>query len=501
MNQTYTDVTTHLQQPHIMDTNYVTMATPATANTDPNLYALSKKRYHQHYYSNHHSNQNEQYFLYNSMYNNYNKKIYQAQQQQQTVATTEPMTPPPPPLRPNQLVSTNRLAYVEALVDINAVVIESIWYPKTATLSTTTLSTQKDSRISPVVPLRTFIQEVLKRSRTTYSTLQTALFYLFRSRPIIVQHLQQQQQQQQQQQKKRSHDCDWQCNAYISCGRRMFLASLVVASKFVQDKTYRNSAWAKIAGLSVNEINTAERYFLSLLDYRLYIDLPIFDRWHRLLHLRTQARMHNIPISVLDLSTCLSFAPCPNNDIMATATTFTDSTSITPITPTLNMAYPSINTNTNSTSEPSTPTLVHSYSSSISPITNINISTDKPATVFYYSSPLSLSTINTATTSMAASTPPVAAAAAATTTTTTTVTTTVCNNYCSCSQCSPLSIIPNHSLSSLRSLSSSPTPQTPITQISPVRYYSLKRKFDHLNSSSASSSSSISDKKHCRFWQ
>ncbi|KAI8087575.1 cyclin-domain-containing protein [Gilbertella persicaria] len=213
----------------------------------------------------------------------------------------------PLPLPQSHLVSTNRLAYVEALVDINAVVIESIWYPTTtmnATHHTHYPHPQhhpqhhhtKESRVSPVVPLRTFIQEVLKRSRTTYSTLQTALFYIFRARPAILQHLQQE-------------ELSWQHSAYVSCGRRMFLASLVVASKFVQDKTYRNSAWAKIAGLPVQEINTAERYFLELMDYRLYIDQPIFDRWHRLLHMRTQARMHHIPTSLRDLASCLSFAP------------------------------------------------------------------------------------------------------------------------------------------------------------------------------------------------
>lgn len=147
--------------------------------------------------------------------------------------------------------------------------------------------------------MRTFIQEVLKRSRTTYSTLQTALYYLFRARSAIKNQLLSRQQGQ-----KKSN---WQYSAYISCGRRMFLASLVVASKFVQDKTYRNSAWAKIAGLPVTEINTAERYFLNLLDYRLYIDQPSFDHWHRTLHIRTQARMHGVPIDLDDLSNYLSF--------------------------------------------------------------------------------------------------------------------------------------------------------------------------------------------------
>ncbi|EPB89271.1 hypothetical protein HMPREF1544_03895 [Mucor circinelloides 1006PhL] len=250
----------------------------SSLQTDPDLYALRNKKYKKHHVA----------------------PIVTAP----TIAASATATVQPQPIQStqsSQLVSTNRLAYVEALVeliepstDINAVVIESIWYP----------TIPKESRVSPVVPLRTFIQEVLKRSRTTYSTLQTALFYLFRARPAIIQHLQQQQQQ---------RSCDkkssWQHSAYISCGRRMFLASLVVASKFVQDKTYRNSAWAKIAGLPVTEINTAERYFLSIMDHRLYIDQSTFDRWHRLLHTRTQARMHNIPTSLRDLSSCLSFSP------------------------------------------------------------------------------------------------------------------------------------------------------------------------------------------------
>ncbi|CEP17985.1 hypothetical protein [Parasitella parasitica] len=256
-----------------LDTKFITMTTSNvfsvnSLQTDPDLYALRNKKY---------------------------KKQHVAPISASSASTVQQQ--PIQSTQSGQLVSTNRLAYVEALVDINAVVIESIWYPA---------ALPKESRVSPVVPLRTFIQEVLKRSRTTYSTLQTALFYLFRARPAIIQHLQQQQQR----------SCDktsnWQHNAYISCGRRMFLASLVVASKFVQDKTYRNSAWAKIAGLPVTEINTAERYFLSIMDHRLYIDQTTFDCWHRLLHTRTQARMHNIPTSLRDLSCSLSFAPTPS---------------------------------------------------------------------------------------------------------------------------------------------------------------------------------------------
>lgn len=173
----------------------------------------------------------------------------------------------------------NRLAYVDALVDANAMAIESIWNMKIT------------SNNMNVVPLRTFIQEVLKRSRTTYSTLQTALFYLFRIRSSIVSHL-----------SRMHHRQPYWEDAYVSCGRRMFLASLVVASKFVQDKTYRNSAWAKIAGLPVSEINAAERIFLNMIDYQLYISQPTFEQWYQLLHSHIEAKTQNQPTHLNDLS-------------------------------------------------------------------------------------------------------------------------------------------------------------------------------------------------------
>ncbi|RCI03588.1 hypothetical protein CU098_012692 [Rhizopus stolonifer] len=167
----------------------------------------------------------------------------------------------------------NRHAYVDALVDANAMAIESIW-------NTTMMN---------VVPLRNFIQEVLRRSRTTYSTLQTSLFYLFRIRPLIVKDLSQ----------MHTREAHWE-DAYVSCGRRMFLASLVIASKFVQDKTYRNSAWAKIAGLPVSEINAAERIFLDRIDYQLYISQPSFEQWYQILHLHIEAKTQD-PLDLPDL--------------------------------------------------------------------------------------------------------------------------------------------------------------------------------------------------------
>lgn len=158
-------------------------------------------------------------------------------------------------------------------LDTTAKVIEAIW---------PTVNKPKAN----VVSLRTFIQEVLKRSRTTYSTLQTALFYLFRVKNAII------------------HQLQGQCMTttirreqdYISCGRRMFLASLILASKFLQDRNYRNSAWAKISGLPVSEINAAEMVFLKLIDCNLFISKATFDQWYSLLNTHIENRATRQPI-------------------------------------------------------------------------------------------------------------------------------------------------------------------------------------------------------------
>ncbi|KAK3811794.1 MAG: hypothetical protein J3Q66DRAFT_348476 [Benniella sp.] len=65
----------------------------------------------------------------------------------------------------------------------------------------------------------------------------------------------------------------------VGCGRRMFLAALILASKFQQDRTYSNKAWSKISGLPVSEINLNEITFLKLIDYRLFVSQAVFQKW------------------------------------------------------------------------------------------------------------------------------------------------------------------------------------------------------------------------------
>ncbi|CAG8479676.1 4943_t:CDS:2 [Diversispora eburnea] len=120
-----------------------------------------------------------------------------------------------------------KAAFVENLVDTAGLIIEVIW----ANFSV--------SPSAKIITLRVFLQETLRRSPT--------------------------------------------------CGRRMFLAALIVASKYLQDRNYSNRAWSKISGLPVNEINANEICFLKLIDYDLFISEDIFKRWSSLLLTHIQA--------------------------------------------------------------------------------------------------------------------------------------------------------------------------------------------------------------------
>jgi len=69
----------------------------------------------------------------------------------------------------------------------------------------------------------------------------------------------------------------------------MFLAALIIASKYLQDSNYSNKAWSKISGLPLAEINENEVIFLRLIDYKLFIAEDVFKRWSSLLLTHIQA--------------------------------------------------------------------------------------------------------------------------------------------------------------------------------------------------------------------
>ncbi|RDX47459.1 hypothetical protein OH76DRAFT_1306771, partial [Lentinus brumalis] len=55
------------------------------------------------------------------------------------------------------------------------------------------------------------------------------------------------------------------------CPRRTFIASLILASKFLHDRSHSNRAWAKLCGLSPREVARCERTLGEALEWRLWV--------------------------------------------------------------------------------------------------------------------------------------------------------------------------------------------------------------------------------------
>ncbi|CAG8531434.1 11978_t:CDS:2 [Ambispora gerdemannii] len=167
--------------------------------------------------------------------------------------------------------------------DTAALIIEEIW------------SQFHINPVAKIIPLKVFLQETLRRSRTSYSTLQTALFYLFRVKSQITSRAFQLPNGSREPSSRPmtptpdSPASKRDNNDPATCGRRMFLAALIIASKYLQDRNYSNKAWSKISGLPVKEINQNEIVFLKLIDYNLFISEDIFKRWSSLLLTHIQA--------------------------------------------------------------------------------------------------------------------------------------------------------------------------------------------------------------------
>ena len=147
------------------------------------------------------------------------------------------------------------------LADSSTQIVDAIW-PTSSTVCRSELGSKA------VLPLRTFIQETLRRSRTSYSTLQVALYYLILIKPHVpIQNFITEQLD------------DRHATQALQCGRRMFLAALILASKYLQDRNYSARAWSKISGLNTQEINQNEMAFLQAVNWKLHIADDVFQRW------------------------------------------------------------------------------------------------------------------------------------------------------------------------------------------------------------------------------
>jgi len=149
--------------------------------------------------------------------------------------------------------------------------------------------------------LKKFIKHVLKYSNATTSIYICAIYYLLNLKDNsrynnLLQRIQLEIENTKQEQGfinncNINERCCPTCGAYISCYKsetivckcRLFLTSLILASKFGQDKNYSNRAWSKISRFPVENINYNERFFLNLIEYRLFINLESYRKFSTLL--------------------------------------------------------------------------------------------------------------------------------------------------------------------------------------------------------------------------
>ena len=128
-----------------------------------------------------------------------------------------------------------------------------------------------------VAPLHGFVQELIRRSRTSGTVLQTALCYIeavrrklpkIASAPVAPS---KEVKPEESSQGDRQATPESPAPSPLLCPRRTFLASLILASKFLQDRCYSNRAWAKLSGLSPREVGRCEKALGDALEWRLWV--------------------------------------------------------------------------------------------------------------------------------------------------------------------------------------------------------------------------------------
>jgi hypothetical protein len=60
---------------------------------------------------------------------------------------------------------------------------------------------------------------------------------------------------------------------------KLILASMLVSIKYNEDDYFSNKFYAKVGGVSKNEIDTLEYAFLILIDFKLYVSEELFKKY------------------------------------------------------------------------------------------------------------------------------------------------------------------------------------------------------------------------------
>ena len=169
--------------------------------------------------------------------------------------------------QPNTTQPNDYFQSVQPIVDtISELLEEIIKESETITIDSLTPlenTTQQDllsifnSKKVPAITINKYIMRIVKYSHPAYASIITTLIYIDKicetSNLILT-------------------------NINI---HRLLLSCFLLSIKFNEDDYYSNEYYAKVGGISLDELNKLEETILSLLDFSLFIDDELYDNYEK----------------------------------------------------------------------------------------------------------------------------------------------------------------------------------------------------------------------------
>ncbi|CEG71084.1 hypothetical protein RMATCC62417_06872 [Rhizopus microsporus] len=134
--------------------------------------------------------------------------------------------------------------------------------------------------IDKVIPLRSFIESIVTKSHTDTGTLISSLSYARRLKKRLSR-------------TSKGMECTH---------HRIFLATLIITTKYLHDTALKNKYWVAYAGMfTANEINLMEKQLLQLLNYDLEID-DFYSIMEDIVHIYTKEYHKNTNTKAISYS-------------------------------------------------------------------------------------------------------------------------------------------------------------------------------------------------------
>ena len=111
------------------------------------------------------------------------------------------------------------------------------------------------SKVIPTISIQSYLDRVIKYTKLETSTLIIMLIYIDRV-------------------------CEFNKLLITKYNvHRLILSAMIVSIKVNEDDIYTNSFYAKVGGVSLQEVNKLEEEFLKLIKFRLWTDFSVYYKY------------------------------------------------------------------------------------------------------------------------------------------------------------------------------------------------------------------------------